>query len=29
LKDYIDEEKRLIELEEMKRKKLEEDERNK
>jgi hypothetical protein len=29
LKDYVDEEKRLMELEEMKRRKLEEEERNK
>jgi hypothetical protein len=29
LKDYIDEEKRLLELEEMKRRRQEEDERNK
>jgi hypothetical protein len=29
LKDYVDEEKRLTELEEMKRRRMEEDERNK
>lgn len=29
LKDYVDEEKRLIELEEMRRRKFEEEERNK